>query len=83
MGHDIYRAIDFEILPLNHNVSVHHPPHPVEGHLLALVRSHLDGGNFLFGYGCDLTRRLQAQWESAEKDAYKGLWEVVSVTSPV
>ncbi|KAF9458360.1 inositol/phosphatidylinositol phosphatase [Collybia nuda] len=76
MGHEIYRAADFDILPLNPYVSSHNPPHPVEGHLLALIRSHLREGNFLFGYGWDLTRRLQAQWEGREKDAGRALWEV-------
>jgi len=78
-GHDVYRATDFEILPLNPNVSIHNPPHPVEGHLLALVRSHLYGGFFLFSYGWDLTRRLQAQWETQEEDEDRGFWEVVSI----
>lgn len=79
MGHDIYRATDFDILPLNPYVSSHSPPHPVEGHLLALVRSHLRGGSFLFSYGWDLTRRLQAQWEGREKDTGRARWEVVRV----
>ncbi|EGO02783.1 hypothetical protein SERLA73DRAFT_102758 [Serpula lacrymans var. lacrymans S7.3] len=73
MANDIYRAADFDILPLNPNVSVQNPPHPVEGHLLALVKSHLRGGFFLFSYSWDLSRRLQAQQES-EKE--KPLWEV-------
>jgi len=76
MGHEIYRATDFDILPLG-NVSAHVPPHPVEAHLLALVRSHLHGGNFLFSYTWDLTRRLQLQWGSREADAGKAFWEVV------
>ncbi|KAG6820754.1 hypothetical protein H0H93_012018 [Arthromyces matolae] len=76
LGHDIYRASDFDILPLSPNVSVHNPQHPVEAHLLALVSSHLRGGNFLFAYGWDLTRRLQAQWESQEDAAHKSVWEM-------
>ncbi|KAG5648227.1 hypothetical protein DXG03_006184 [Asterophora parasitica] len=76
MGHEIHRATDFDILPLNPSVSVHNPHHPVEAHLLALVRSHLRGGNFLFAYGWDITRRLQAQWESQEEAAHKALWEM-------
>ncbi|KAJ3973453.1 SacI homology domain-containing protein [Lentinula raphanica] len=75
-GNDIYRASDFDILPLNPNVNVLNPPHPVEGHLLALLRSHLQSGNFLFSYGWDLTRRLQVQWESRNVDSSKGFWEV-------
>jgi hypothetical protein len=78
MGHDIYRAADFDILPLNPNVSVQNPPHPVEGHLLALVRSHLFGGHFLFSYGWDLSRRLQAQWQDRDNEGKMALWEVVS-----
>ncbi|KAL4068253.1 SacI homology domain-containing protein [Scleroderma yunnanense] len=77
MGHDIYRAADFDILPLNPNVTVQCPPHPVEGHLLALVRAHLFGGHFLFSYTYDLSRRLQAQWNERGMDASKPLWEQV------
>ncbi|KAJ3499855.1 hypothetical protein NLJ89_g10049 [Agrocybe chaxingu] len=76
MGHDIYRATEFDILPLA-PISAFVPPHAVESHLLALVRSHLQGGNFLFSYTWDVTRRLQAQWESRETDSGKALWEVV------
>ncbi|KAK7058336.1 Phosphoinositide phosphatase sac1 [Paramarasmius palmivorus] len=75
MGHDIYRASDFDILPLNPNVNVYNPPHPVEAHLLALLRSHLNGGVFIFSYGWDMTRRLQAQHASQEKDMDRALWE--------
>ncbi|KAJ7655198.1 SacI homology domain-containing protein [Mycena polygramma] len=75
MGHDIYSATDFELLPLGQNINVFNPPHPVEAHLLALVRSHLMGGSFLLSYDWDLTRRLQAQWESREKDADRPFWE--------
>ena len=77
MGHEVYRASDFEILPLNPTVNVQNPPHPVEAHLLALLRSHLNGGVFYFSYGWDMTRRLQAQYDSREKDADRALWEVV------
>lgn len=76
-GHDIFQATDFDILPLNPNISVLNPPHPVEAHLLALLRTHLQSGNFLFSYSWDLTRRLQAQWENQEADLNKGFWEVV------
>ena len=76
MGHHIYRATDFDILPLE-DISTHHPPHPVEAHLLALVRSNLSGGNFLFSYTWDLTRRLQGQWQSRDEHAGKAFWEVV------
>ncbi|KAI0803150.1 SacI homology domain-containing protein [Irpex lacteus] len=76
MGHNVYRATDYDILPLNPDVSVSNPPNPVEAHLLALVRSHLYGGYFLYSYGWDLTRRLQAQWETIQEDAGRALWEV-------
>jgi len=76
MGHNIYRATGFDILPLG-DVSADVPSHPVEAHLLALVRSHLRGGNFLFSYTWDLTRPLQSQWQSKEEDTGKAFWEVV------
>ncbi|KAJ7630572.1 SacI homology domain-containing protein [Roridomyces roridus] len=75
LGHDIYRATDFELLPLSQNINVANPPHPVEAHLIALVRSHLLGGSFLFSYDWDMTRRLQAQWETREQDTSKAFWE--------
>ena len=78
MGHEIYRATKFEILSINPNTSAYHSPHPVEAHLLALVHSHLEGGNFLFSYDWDLTQRVQAQWENRSADVGKALWEVVS-----
>lgn len=77
MGQNIYRATDYDVLPLNPDVSVANPPNAVEAHLLALVRSHLNGGYFLFSYGWDLTRRLQAQWLAMETDQEKSLWEAV------
>lgn len=80
MGHNVYRSTDYDILPLNPDVSVQSPPNTVEAHLLALVRSHLYGGYFLFSYGWDLTRRLQAQWEAGQEDT-KMLWEAVSCSS--
>ncbi|CCM01619.1 uncharacterized protein FIBRA_03680 [Fibroporia radiculosa] len=76
MSQNIYRATDYDILPLNPDMSVQNPPHPVEAHLLALVRSHLAGGSFFFSYGWDLTRRLQAQWSSLQEDGDKALWEI-------
>lgn len=78
MGHNVYRATDYDILPLNPDISVQSPPNAVEAHLLALVRSHLYGGYFLYSYGWDLTRRLQAQWETLQSDQGKALWETVS-----
>ncbi|KAF8649823.1 hypothetical protein AX16_005588 [Volvariella volvacea WC 439] len=75
MGHDVYRCAEFDILPLS-PISVTNPPHVVEAHLLALVKQHLNGGNFLFSYGWDLTRRLQVQWQTREKDANRAFWEV-------
>jgi len=80
MGHDIYRATEFDLLALT-PVSSLFSPHPVESHLLALVRSHLNGGNFLFSYTWDLTRRLQVQWQARDVDVGKAFWEVVSNVS--
>ncbi|KAJ7071497.1 SacI homology domain-containing protein [Mycena amicta] len=77
LGHDIYRASDYELLPLSPNINAYNPPHAVEAHLLALVRSHLANGVFLFSYTWDLTRRLQAQWETREKNAHAPLWRTV------
>ena len=77
MGQNVYRATDYDILPLNPDVIVSSPPNLAEAHLLHLVRSHLYGGNFLFSYAWDLTRRLQAQWQSIQEDTGKALWEVV------
>jgi hypothetical protein len=76
MGHDIYQATDFDFLPLR-ALSPDNLPHPVEAHLLALVRSHLHGGNFLFSYTWDLTRRAQIQWDNREEDVSKAFWQVV------
>ena len=78
MGHDIYRATEFDILPLA-SVSAYVPPHPVEAHLLNLVRSHFSNGHFLFSYTWDLTRRLQVQLPVQEDDVNKAFWEVVRV----
>lgn len=78
MGSEIYHATDFDILPVSPEASVTNPQHPVEAHLIGLIKSHLKNGYFLFSYGWDLTRRLQAQWESREKDQGKAMWEVVS-----
>jgi hypothetical protein len=77
-GHDVYHATDFEVLPISPDINTKNPAHAVEEHLLALVRGHLKSGYFLFSYGADITRRMQAQWESQEKDRGKALWEVVS-----
>ncbi|KAF5375170.1 hypothetical protein D9758_000048 [Tetrapyrgos nigripes] len=76
MGQEIYRASDFEILPLNPSVNVLNVQHPIEAHLLAILKSHLDSGVFLFSYGWDMTRRLQVQWANHAEDAAKALWEV-------
>lgn len=77
MGHDVYRGAEFDILPLNPNLSAQHQSHPVEGYLLGLVRTHLSGGCFLFSYSYDLSRRLQARWDDREKDAVRPLWQQV------
>jgi len=81
MGHDVFRPTEFDFLPLNHRVSASNPSHPVEAHLLALLRSHLQGGFFLFSYTYDLTRRMQAQWDTRASDADKTYWEVVCAFS--
>lgn len=81
MGHDVYHAIDFDILPLGPGISAKDPGNPVEADLLALVRAHLKSGYFLFSYGTDLTRRMQAQYEQQDKDQGRALWEVVSAGS--
>ncbi|KAI0044382.1 hypothetical protein FA95DRAFT_1545168 [Auriscalpium vulgare] len=76
LGHPIYRAVDFDILPLDPSASVSSPPHAVEAHLLALVKSHLSSGSFLFSYDFDITRRLQAQYVAREKDEGRAFWEI-------
>jgi phosphatidylinositol 4-phosphatase len=75
MGQEVYRATDFDILPLNPDISVSYPPHAVEGHLLALVWSHLNGSFLLFSYGWDVTTRLQAQWAAQDRTQRQALWE--------
>ncbi|KAF5314077.1 hypothetical protein D9611_006765 [Ephemerocybe angulata] len=76
MGHDVYLATSFDILPLNPNVSVESPPHVVESNLLALVRSHFNHGNFLFSYTYDLTTRLQVQSQRAVEAEGQALWQM-------
>ncbi|KAI9511793.1 SacI homology domain-containing protein [Russula earlei] len=76
LGHPVYRAVDFDILPLDPGVSASKPSHPVETHLLALVRSHLSSGQFLYSYEFDVTRRLQAQYVARETDEGKPMWEI-------
>ncbi|KAI0786098.1 SacI homology domain-containing protein [Abortiporus biennis] len=76
MGQNVYRATDYEILPLNPDVSVTNPPNAVEAHLIALIKSHLFSGYFLFSYGWDLTRRLQAQWAAGQEENSKAMWEI-------
>ncbi|KZS96176.1 hypothetical protein SISNIDRAFT_438817 [Sistotremastrum niveocremeum HHB9708] len=72
-GHEVYQATEFEFLPLQATTPINNP---VEAYLLALAKSHLKGGLFLFSYTWDLTRRLQAQWVAREADNGKALWEV-------
>jgi phosphatidylinositol 4-phosphatase len=76
---DILHAKEFDIIPLNPDVSVQNPSHPVEAYLLALVKSHLNGGSFFFSHTWDLSRRLQVQWLSEKADAGKAMWEVVRI----
>ena len=82
LGHPVYRAVDFDILPLDPGVSVSKPTHPMEIHLLALVRSHLNSGHFLYSYEFDVTRRLQAQYVARENDEGKPMWEMVRIALP-
>ena len=77
LGHAIWRATKFDTLPIEPNASVSHPAHPVEAHLLALVKSHLNDAIFLYSYTFDITRRLQAQWVARYRDEGKASWEVV------
>ncbi|KAI0274857.1 SacI homology domain-containing protein [Gloeopeniophorella convolvens] len=65
LGNPIYRASEFDILPLEPGT-----------HLLALVRSHLNGGMFLYSYEFDITRRLQAQYVAKQSDEGQPMWEV-------
>ena len=83
MRQNIYRATEYDILPLTPDVSIQIPPNAVEAHLLALVRSHLQGGTFFFSYAWGITRRLQAQWSTLQQDGEKPLWEIVSLLSPL
>lgn len=76
IGNHVYQATAFAILPLNPDINVQSPPHPVEAHLLKLLRAHLDSGIFLFSYEYDVTRRMQVQWQHHNRDADKGMWEV-------
>jgi len=76
LGHPIYRAVDFDILPLDPGISASKPSHPVETHLLALVRTHLNCGQFLYSYEFDVTRRLQAQYVARQKDEDMPMWEI-------
>jgi hypothetical protein len=71
--------VDFDILPLDPGISASKPSHPVETHLLALVRTHLNYGQFLYSYEFDVTRRLQAQYVARQKDEDMPMWETVGV----
>ncbi|KIY51304.1 hypothetical protein FISHEDRAFT_64308 [Fistulina hepatica ATCC 64428] len=75
LGNAVYRATQFELLPLNPAVNLSSPLHPVESHLLGLVRSHLDSGSFWLSYTGDLSTRLQVQWEQAVEREKLRLWE--------
>ena len=80
---NIWHAKEFEILPLNPDVSIQNPSHPVEAYLLALVKSHLNGGSFFFSHTWDLSRRLQVQWLSEGTNTGKAMWEVVCVSCAI
>jgi phosphatidylinositol 4-phosphatase len=74
LGHQVFRATDFKVLPLASSLV---EQHPVESHLLALVRAHLFGGTFWFSYTWDLTCRLQEQRLTRDKNVGKAIWETV------
>ncbi|KAL1697459.1 SacI homology domain-containing protein [Schizophyllum commune] len=80
LGHKVYRLHDFELIPINPLMSPdltnNNQVHPVEAHLQALVKSHLSNGVFWASYTCDITTRLQAQWETREQRAHSALYEV-------
>lgn len=75
LGHEIFRATRFELLPVNPDVEPE--LYPAENYLTGLLRKHLEEGMFWFSYTWDLTRRLQAQWNDSGDGKY--LWEVVSI----
>ncbi|KAG8934499.1 hypothetical protein FRC03_011044 [Tulasnella sp. 419] len=72
LRHPIYLATRFLVLP----VATTPLEHPAEKHLLGLLHKHLTEGKFWFSYEWDLTRRLQAQAQSAKSDEGKALWQV-------
>ena len=74
LGHDIYRAESFELLPLSPDVTPE--LHPAEHYLAGVTQKHFKDGNFWVSYTWDLTRRLQAQYQDGGDGKY--LWEVVS-----
>ena len=77
LGHDVYRATEYDLLPLDTRVSPQNAMHPVEDHLLALVKYHFQSGHFLCSYSWDLSRRLQSQWSTQVHDQTRFMWEVV------
>lgn len=79
LGHQICRATKFQMLPLNPNVS--YEQYPAENYLMSLLSKHLTDGMFWFSHTWDLTRRLQAQWNTSDEG--KALWEVVSSLSNI
>ncbi|EJD04396.1 uncharacterized protein FOMMEDRAFT_83474 [Fomitiporia mediterranea MF3/22] len=72
LGHEVFRATKFEMLPMNPDVEPE--LYPAENYLMGLLRNHLETGLFWFSYTWDLTRRLQAQWN--DNSDGKFLWEV-------
>ncbi|KAL5535134.1 SAC1 [Sanghuangporus sanghuang] len=72
LGHEIFRATKFDLLPVNPDVEPEF--YPAEHYLTGLLRKHLEEGLFWFSYTWDLTRRLQAQWSDSGDGKY--LWEV-------
>lgn len=65
LGHPIYMANDFRLLPLSPlSTTSTILDHPVERELVSLVEQGLRGGKLWFSYGWDLTNSLQRQYES-------------------
>ena len=73
LGHEIYRAEKFELLPVNPDVKSE--LHPAEHYLSGILQKHFAENLFWVSYSWDLTRRMQAQYKDGGDGKY--LWEVV------
>ena len=74
LGHDIYRATGYELLPLQSQTT---PSQITERYLLSLIKTSLNSSLLWFSYDWDLTRRLQAQYVARPGDVGKAFWESV------